>query len=572
MIAAPSGPSSRTLKRLFGLSNNRCAFPRCPCALIDGPTVIGEACHIRAASPGGPRFDPDQTPADRHGFENLILLCANHHTVIDDDEVAYTVERLLAMKAAHENASAEMADDDAEQGARIISIGQSGGVTAQKVEIQTAYFHGGQESSPVARESAAVAFLAPELARVLAYQVYALDRAAVNFSEISVGRGVLNDNWEIFRPRRPLHYPHAAQVRDLGADNGALLAEFYSALDEIEALFSGWRDAELQWDINAWNVLMQKIGASITAGVAAADRFCPGRQFDSTMPASGTLAERAARSLKSMQSTLLAHNDRFSGSEQAGAFARAAELAASARGLAPEQWPGTRKSDRLQERLQTAWWSFLNSRIVLRDLPVVVSHPSVLVHVTPEAMLGDPLLLDLLAIDRERSLLQLPGEAHSGGNASHWWAHGAKRSAPARMPEADWASTFFRPGVVEWELNLGRAAAGEEPAEVDMERLEDLVIDAIDRSLAFLEAVGIRGPALASAVLYGMEMAAPKLRDRPGQRFRQQSFSGSPVLLPAGERQSCRHLRPMFEAFWLEAGSPLGSPSFNGDRWIRARP
>lgn len=571
MTAAPSAPSSRTLKRLFGLSNNRCAFPRCSCALIEGATVIGEACHIKASSPGGPRFDPDQTAAERHGFENLILLCTNHHTVIDDDEEAYTVERLLAMKAAHENSHTPMADADAERGAEVISVGQSGGITAQKVEIQTAHFYGAQEGSAVARESAAIAFLAPELARMLAYQIYALDRATANFGEISVGRGVLRESWEIFRPRRPQRYPYAAQVRDLAAERGALLAEFYCALDEIEALFSAWREANLPWDINAWNMLMQKIGASVTAGIAAAECFCPGRQFDSTMPASGTLAERAAHSLKSMQVTLSAHIERFSGPAKDSAFARAAELAASTRGLAPEQWPGSQSNGRLQERLQTAWWTFLNNRVVLRDLPVVISRPSVLVHVIPEAMLGESTRLDLIAIDRARSLLQLPGEAHPGGNSSHWWAHGAMRTAPSRMPEADWVSTFFRPGVVEWELNLGRAAPGEEKVEVDMERLEDLVINAIDRSLAFLEAVEIRGPALASAILYGMEMATPKLGDRPGQRFRQQSFIGPTVLLPAGERQSCRHLRPMFEPFWLEAGSLLGSPSFDGDKWVRAR-
>ena len=508
-------------------------------------------------------------PAERHAFENLILLCGNHHTVVDDDEEAYTVERLLAMKAAHEQSSPGMMDTDAERGAAVISVGQSGGITAQRVEVHTAHFYGAHDSAIASRENSAIAFLAPELARMLAYQIYALDRASVNFSEISVGRGVLNDSWETFRPRRPMHYPGAVQVRDLGAESGALLAEFYSALDEIEALFGSWRETELPWDISAWNVLMQKIGASVKAGVIAAERLCPGRRYDTTMPASGTLAERAAHSLRIMDQTLSGHIARFSGADREKAFAKAAELAASSRGLAPQHWPAPQTGGRLKERLQTAWWDFVCRRFALRDLPVVVSQPSVLVHVTPESIVGEAPHLDLAAIEQARPFLQLPGEVTCGGNASHWWSHGEARTAPARMPETDWAISFFRPGVVEWELNLGRPREGEDKVEVNLERIEDLIILAIDQSLAFLEALGIRGSALVSAVLYGMELAIPLLGQKPGQRFRQQSFNGPTILLPAGELRSRQHLKPMFEAMWLEAGSPLGSPSFTGDEWTR---
>ncbi len=87
----PSGPSPATLKRLFAQSGNRCAFPKCSLQIIQGSTVVGEICHIKAAKPKGPRYDAQQTPRDRHGYDNLILLCAIHHTVIDDDEEAYGV-------------------------------------------------------------------------------------------------------------------------------------------------------------------------------------------------------------------------------------------------------------------------------------------------------------------------------------------------------------------------------------------------------------------------------------------------------------------------------------------------
>src|SRR5712671_1056267 len=88
-------PSVPTKKRLFALSSNRCAFPRCPATLIDGKTVVGKICHIKGARPGGARYDAQQSAAARHGFDNLILMCGRHHDVIDDDEEAYTVDRLL---------------------------------------------------------------------------------------------------------------------------------------------------------------------------------------------------------------------------------------------------------------------------------------------------------------------------------------------------------------------------------------------------------------------------------------------------------------------------------------------
>jgi hypothetical protein len=59
--------------------------------IVQGDTLVGEICHIKAANPGGPRCDANQTAAERHGYDNLILLCGTHHTVIDDDEEAYTV-------------------------------------------------------------------------------------------------------------------------------------------------------------------------------------------------------------------------------------------------------------------------------------------------------------------------------------------------------------------------------------------------------------------------------------------------------------------------------------------------
>src|ERR1700743_1066086 len=97
-----SGPSVATIKRLYAVSGNCCAFPKCASPLIHDGKVTGRICHIQGAKPGSARYDEKQVDEDRHGFSNLILMCPIHHDVIDDDEVAYSVDRLRQLKADHE--------------------------------------------------------------------------------------------------------------------------------------------------------------------------------------------------------------------------------------------------------------------------------------------------------------------------------------------------------------------------------------------------------------------------------------------------------------------------------------
>jgi len=105
-VATIDRPREPTVKQLYALSMNRCAYPDCPTPLVspETGTVIGEVCHIRAHNVGGPRYLESQTDEERHGFDNLILMCRNHHKEID--AVAnidiYTVEWLLNAKRVHE--------------------------------------------------------------------------------------------------------------------------------------------------------------------------------------------------------------------------------------------------------------------------------------------------------------------------------------------------------------------------------------------------------------------------------------------------------------------------------------
>lgn len=99
-------PTRTTVKKLFALSRNRCAFPECSIPIVENNgTVTGIICHIRARSPGGPRYSAKQTQEQRHASENLILMCSRHSKVIDSEPRRYTVKMLEGFKAAHEQPS-----------------------------------------------------------------------------------------------------------------------------------------------------------------------------------------------------------------------------------------------------------------------------------------------------------------------------------------------------------------------------------------------------------------------------------------------------------------------------------
>jgi hypothetical protein len=95
-------PTEKTIKQLFALSGNVCAFPKCTQRIIDESyIVVGAVCHIEAANLGGPRYNSLQSDEERRSLHNLILLCANHHRITDNEQV-YTVAKLKEMKDVHE--------------------------------------------------------------------------------------------------------------------------------------------------------------------------------------------------------------------------------------------------------------------------------------------------------------------------------------------------------------------------------------------------------------------------------------------------------------------------------------
>ena len=71
-----------------------------------GAVNIGQAAHITAAAPGGPRYDPTLSPEERSGQENGIWLCASCATLIDRDPLEYTAGTLRIWRDYVEHSAA----------------------------------------------------------------------------------------------------------------------------------------------------------------------------------------------------------------------------------------------------------------------------------------------------------------------------------------------------------------------------------------------------------------------------------------------------------------------------------
>jgi len=96
--------SDKTRKFLWGKSGNRCAI--CKTELVtkkdnSAEFNIGEECHIISSKTNGPRYIDGLI--DYNQYENLLLLCRNHHKEIDELVDTYNEEVLRYLKTNHEN-------------------------------------------------------------------------------------------------------------------------------------------------------------------------------------------------------------------------------------------------------------------------------------------------------------------------------------------------------------------------------------------------------------------------------------------------------------------------------------
>lgn len=94
---------------LWSASAGQCSYPGCRKQLVlpgtdkDGAVTIGEIAHIFAHSENGPRPNPEGFNEKTNSYENLILLCPNHHRQVDGQSNTFTVSDLIKWKRDHES-------------------------------------------------------------------------------------------------------------------------------------------------------------------------------------------------------------------------------------------------------------------------------------------------------------------------------------------------------------------------------------------------------------------------------------------------------------------------------------
>jgi hypothetical protein len=102
-----ASPNAHTQRRLFAASAGYCQNPSCLNDLfVDAAGVsihIAEMAHVFAATDGGPRTKSDLSMEERGAFENLVLLCANCHTIVDKAPDTYPDQMILGWKREHAN-------------------------------------------------------------------------------------------------------------------------------------------------------------------------------------------------------------------------------------------------------------------------------------------------------------------------------------------------------------------------------------------------------------------------------------------------------------------------------------
>ena len=94
----------KTRKILWSRSGNRCAVCKKQLvqrvSAVNSDLIIGEECHIISSKEIGPRGNVKKL-ADYDIYENLILLCANDHKLIDEFPETFTVNVINNIKTNH---------------------------------------------------------------------------------------------------------------------------------------------------------------------------------------------------------------------------------------------------------------------------------------------------------------------------------------------------------------------------------------------------------------------------------------------------------------------------------------
>lgn len=131
--------SPHTIRTLWGKAAGRCEYEGCNKLLYQDDVTSEDinrafVAHIVAASPGGERGDEEQSAQLFDDIDNLMLLCHEHHRLIDYERAAeHGVDRLRAMKKKHEDRIRTLTEIDSSK--KSIPITYGANIGKQRVAI-----------------------------------------------------------------------------------------------------------------------------------------------------------------------------------------------------------------------------------------------------------------------------------------------------------------------------------------------------------------------------------------------------------------------------------------------------
>src|SRR6266850_3490138 len=108
-ISTRMSVDDRTKQLLWSKAAGRCSFPDCRKELVheassqDREVFVGEIAHIVAQSPGGPRGKTLTADEGIDAYDNLLLLCHEHHEIIDQQAATFPGKKLVQIRKDHED-------------------------------------------------------------------------------------------------------------------------------------------------------------------------------------------------------------------------------------------------------------------------------------------------------------------------------------------------------------------------------------------------------------------------------------------------------------------------------------
>src|SRR4051812_48995952 len=105
MASRRGEPTPGTARKLMALSGNRCAWQGpdgrgCEVELArpEWPRTQAKFAHIYGENEGSARYDASKTDEEVRSYENIVVVCGNHHDLIDYLEPEnYSVDVLREM-------------------------------------------------------------------------------------------------------------------------------------------------------------------------------------------------------------------------------------------------------------------------------------------------------------------------------------------------------------------------------------------------------------------------------------------------------------------------------------------